>query len=263
MFEQHRFQLERRDPVVRGLEHVVGPTDIGDVAIGVDGSDVAGVILAVGAWLRRSARRRRGSRPSAAPAGRTGRCRSRLRLPPVRRSPRRSTRPVAGHRPAHRALLDRLTRRNCRRPRSSRSGRSRPGSSPPRPRRTCSMTSGLSGSPAPTTSRGGVAEPAQVGLDQHPPDRRRRAEGGDPVLGHHPHQRRCVEPCVVVEEDRRAGQPGREHVGPCVLGPARRGDVQVHVARAQADPVQRRQVPDRVARPGCARPVWAARWCRR
>ena len=50
-----------------------------------------------------------------------------------------------------------------------------------------------------------------------------------------------------MDEDAGAGVPRREEAAPRVLGPAWRRDVQVHVAGAQAEPVHRRQVADRVA----------------
>ena len=55
-----------------------------------------------------------------------------------------------------------------------------------------------------------------------------------------------VEPRVVVDEDRRLGDPGREEARPRVLGPAGRADRQVHVTGPRPDPVHRRQVPDGV-----------------
>ena len=50
--------------------------------------------------------------------------------------------------------------------------------------------------------------------------------------------------------DRRARVPGREHARPGVLRPAGRGDVEMHVARLQAEAVHGRQMPDRIARVG-------------
>ena len=86
----------------------------------------------------------------------------------------------------------------------------------------------------------------QVGLHEHPPHRRGRAERGHPGPLQHRQQLRGVEPGVGVDEHRRAGQPRCEHVAPGVLGPAGGGDVQVHVAGLQPHPVHGRQVPDRV-----------------
>ena len=82
----------------------------------------------------------------------------------------------------------------------------------PGPSRTCSITSGFSGSPAPTISRSGqpVAPRAQVLLDEHPPDRRRRAERGRPGRGHRLQQPGRVEAGLVDHEDRRLGVPRRE-----------------------------------------------------
>src|SRR5580704_17479483 len=42
VLDQHALQLERRDAVVRCLEDIVGPADVGDVAIGIRGGHVAG-----------------------------------------------------------------------------------------------------------------------------------------------------------------------------------------------------------------------------
>ena len=52
VLDQHRLQLERADPVVAGLEHVVGPSDEGQVAVRV-----------AGAPRPRCGRRRRRRRP--------------------------------------------------------------------------------------------------------------------------------------------------------------------------------------------------------
>ncbi len=83
-------------------------------------------------------------------------------------------------------------------------------------------------------------------LHQHAPDRGRRAEGLHAVRRHGLQRGLGVEAWLVVHEDGRAGIPGREEAGIGVLGPARGGDIQVHVPGLQADPVHRDQVPDRV-----------------
>ena len=114
-------------------------------------------------------------------------------------------------------------------------------------RRTCSMTSGFSGSPAPTHSRSvRTSALGQVGLHQHPPDRGRRAQRGHPAGRDRLEQHLGGEPLVAEDQRGGPGDPRREHVAPGVLGPAGRGDVQVHVAGLQADPVHRGQVPGRV-----------------
>ena len=46
VLDQHALELERRDAVVRRLEHVVGAADVGDVALGVAAGDVARVVVA-------------------------------------------------------------------------------------------------------------------------------------------------------------------------------------------------------------------------
>ena len=87
----------------------------------------------------------------------------------------------------------------------------------------------------------------QIGLDQHPPDRRRCAEGGHAVRLQDLQHLLGVEARVVVEEDGRARVPRGEDVAPRVLRPAGGGDVEVDVAGLEADPVHGRQVTDRVA----------------
>ena len=69
VLDEDRLQLERADLVVAGLEDVVGAADVGDVALAVDGRDVTGVVVPA-RLPRRCARRRPGSRSSAAAGGR-------------------------------------------------------------------------------------------------------------------------------------------------------------------------------------------------
>jgi hypothetical protein len=45
VLDQDRLELERGDPVVRGLEDVVGAADVGDVAVVVLAGHVAGVVV--------------------------------------------------------------------------------------------------------------------------------------------------------------------------------------------------------------------------
>ena len=47
MLDQHAFQLEGADAVVGSLEDIIGTADVGDVAIGVAGGDVAGMVPAL------------------------------------------------------------------------------------------------------------------------------------------------------------------------------------------------------------------------
>ena len=44
VFDQRAFQFERADAVAAGFEDVVGAADIGEIAIGVAGGDVAGAV---------------------------------------------------------------------------------------------------------------------------------------------------------------------------------------------------------------------------
>src|ERR1035437_2107640 len=53
VLDQHRLELERADPVVRGLEHVIGPSHIRDVAARIPGGDITGVIGTVSHRLGR------------------------------------------------------------------------------------------------------------------------------------------------------------------------------------------------------------------
>ena len=55
VLDQHALELERRDPVIRGLEDIVGAPDVGDVAIVVAGGDVARVVVTAGIGALRSA----------------------------------------------------------------------------------------------------------------------------------------------------------------------------------------------------------------
>ena len=66
----------------------------------------------------------------------------------------------------------------------------------PQALRTCSITSGLSGSPAATHSRSAGVRRGQVGLDEHAPHRRRRAERGHPAAAQYVEQRRGREALV-------------------------------------------------------------------
>ena len=56
-----------------------------------------------------------------------------------------------------------------------------------------------------------------------------------------------VEARLVDHEHGGAGIPGREEAAPGVLGPARRGDIQMDIARLQSEPVHRRQSADGIA----------------
>ena len=69
----------------------------------------------------------------------------------------------------------------------------------------------------------GEVVPGHVALDHEPEDGGRRAEGGDPVLAHLVHHLSGIEAIVIVDEDRRSGQPLAVDLAPGALGPSRIG----------------------------------------
>lgn len=88
---------------------------------------------------------------------------------------------------------------------------------------------------------------AEIGLNQHAPHRRWRAERVHLRPAQLLQQRRGVESAVVVDEYGRLGQPRREEAAPGMLGPAGCADGQVDIAGAHADPVHGGQMADRIA----------------
>src|SRR5262245_16286925 len=94
--------------------------------------------------------------------------------------------------------------------------------------RTRSITSGLSGSRELADAGLPVGK---VLLHEKAPDRWRRAERGHAGADDRVEERLRLETRLVDPEDRRGGIPRREERAPGVLRPARRGDVEVDVAR--------------------------------
>src|SRR6185437_14687771 len=84
-------------------------------------------------------------------------------------------------------------------------------------------------------------------LDEQPPHRGRRAERGDAAAADGGEQLLGLETRLVDDEDRRPRIPRREEATPGVLGPARRGDIEMHVAGLQPEPVHRRQRANGIA----------------
>ncbi len=245
MLQQGALQLERADLVVGGLEDVVGAPDVGEVPVGVAGGDVAGPVQPVRHGLG-------GARRVVPVAGHhPGRpytqVHAQLTLVGGLLAGDRVQQDdlVARRRPAHGAGLD------------GDAGE------------VADLEGGLGLAEAVANGDApgladllddlgierlaggdglarGPGQPGEVGLDQHPPHGGRCAEGGHAVPVHLGHQAFGVEAGVVVDEDGRAGVPGGEEVGPGVLGPAGRRDVEVHVAGAQSQPVHGGEVPDGV-----------------
>ncbi len=243
VLDQHALELEGRDAVVGRLEHVVGAADVDEGALGVPRRHVAGAV-GDGAERREAAvillvalhqpRRRRveqdrdlalrhllvlGVEQADAVARRGMAHAARRHLLPgeVADLQRRLGLAIAlahGHAPDALHVLDHLRVQRL-------AGRAELAQL--------------------------AAEGRHVLLHQHAPDRGWRAEGLHAMRRDRLQRGLRIEARLVVDEDRGAGIPGREEAGIGVLRPARRGDVQVHVARPQAEPVHRRQVADRIA----------------
>ena len=125
MLDQHAFELERADAVVGRLEHVVGAADEGEIAVVVDEHHVAAaIVIAVGARQLAVV-----ALIALHQAGRTVGAEHQRHLALFRRMPVGilDDDAIARQRPAHRADLDLLPRRDCRQAPWSRSGRNRRG----------------------------------------------------------------------------------------------------------------------------------------
>src|SRR5258708_27702354 len=68
-------------------------------------------------------------------------------------------------------------------------------------------------------------------LDEQPPHRRRRAKSSYAAAADGRQKSLGIEPRLVDHEHGGAGIPGREKTAPGMLGPARRGNVQMDIAR--------------------------------
>ena len=246
MLDQHAFQLEGADAVVGRLEHVVGAAHVGDVAVGVARGDVARVVRGVA--------HRFGGALGAVDvavhqAQRPGRERQ-ADLALVAGLPVHVHQHhlVAGQGPAHRSGLDRLARRVAHLRR--RLGLAVAVAQVQAPGRAHAVDDLGVERLAGADHLAQLQPPAvggQVFLDQHAPHGGRCAQRRDAVRGQHLQQRLRLEALVVGDEDAGARVPRREEAAPRVLGPARRGDVQVHVAGLQPQPVHGGQMPDRIA----------------
>src|SRR5205085_10089081 len=80
-------------------------------------------------------------------------------------------------------------------------------------------------------------ESRELFLDEQPPHRRRRAQRGDAAAADGGKQTLGVEARLIDHEHGCAGVPWREETAPGVLGPARRGNVEMNVAGLKPEPV--------------------------
>ena len=244
VLDEDALELERADLVVGGLEDVVGATDVGEIAVLVARGDVTGVEVAARGCLGVALRIGEVSGHQV----RRVLCQihADLALVGLLSGDRVDEHDrAAGKRPAHRAVFDRLTggvRDHC-----GHLGLTVPVADGEPP---VGAHLGDDLGVERFARRDGLAQPAgtggEVGLDQHPPDSGRCAERGDPLGADGLQHPIGVEPRVVVHEDRRLCDPGREEAAPRVLGPSGRADRQMNIARTQTQPVHRREVTDRV-----------------
>ncbi|MNP10596.1 hypothetical protein D3C76_1027520 [compost metagenome] len=220
MLDQRAFQLKGADAVVGGLEHVVGATDKGDVALGVDLRGVAGAVVAVahhfGGFFRavliaqHQAKwthvQRQGDFALIAgyPVG-------------VEHG-----HPVARQRTAHGAGFEHLAggvadQGGGFRLAEAVSQRQVPGM---QDLLDDLRVEWLTGAHQFAQAQARLVT-GQVLLDQHAPHGRRGAQAGDAVALQGAEQGRGTEARDIVDEDAGAGVPGGEEAAPGVLGPAR------------------------------------------
>ena len=79
----------------------------------------------------------------------------------------------------------------------------------------------------------------QILLDQKSPHCGRRAERRNAMPGDDAERVLGIEAGAGMDENRGRRVPGREETAPGMLGPARRADVEVNVARTKAEPARR------------------------
>src|SRR6266536_2359067 len=245
VLDERALQLERADAVVGALEDVVPAPDVGDVPLVVPRGDVAGPVVAA---ARRVLRQRRvveiaGHEPHGA---RLERERD-LALGGLLAARVEERDPEAGHGAAHRAGLHLLSGRVADLAGGLRLAIAVADRDPPRLLHAVDHlgVERLAGAERLSQLhlvRGEVLE------DEEAPHGGRRAPRRDLVAGEHLERAPRAEAGVVVHEHGRAGVERRVEVRPGVLPPPRRADVHVHVALADAEPVHRGEVADRIAR---------------
>ena len=244
VFDEHTLELERGEPVVAGLEHVIGASDVGDEAVLITFGHVTGVVDAAfeslgGLLLIAPVAARQAQRPGIEAEADL----SLIALFPGGRVDEDDV--VSGQHLAHRAVLELLIGGIA--DLQGRLGLPVAVADEHAPIVLHPVddlrVEGLTGTEG---DRRRVLQVTEIRLDEHPPHGRRGAEArhADPVHGLH--QRIRVEACVVVEEHAGLGDPRGEDVRPCVLRPARRGDVEMDVSGLQAHPVHRREMSNGV-----------------
>ena len=244
VLDQHALQLEGADAVVGGLEDIVGPAHVGDVALLIDAGHVAGAVVAP-LHGRRRALRVVGIAHHQAGRARLAQGQGHLPLACRLVLGVEHHHPVAGQGAPHGARLERLARGVADLGGGLGLAEAVPDGEAPGPAHLLDHL-GVEGLAGGHRLAQGDPMGGEVLLDQQPPHRGRRAEGGDRVVRQHLQQGGGVEARIVVEEDAGAGVPGGEEAAPGVLGPARRTDIEVAIPLLQADPVEGGEVAHRV-----------------
>ncbi|MNV46891.1 hypothetical protein D3C71_1387380 [compost metagenome] len=239
VLDQRAFQLEGADAVVGSLEHVVGAADEGDVALFVDLRGVAGAVVAVahhfgGLFRAVLVAQHQAERAHIQRQGHFAFVtRHAIRV--------EHGHPVARQRTAHGPRLEPLARRVADQGGGFRLAETVAQQQAPGMQDLLDdlRVERLTGAHQFAQAQACLVA-GQVFLDQHAPHGRRRAQAGDAVAFQHAEQGLRAEACGVVDKDAGTGIPWCEEATPGVLGPARGRNVQVQVARLQADPVHGR-----------------------
>ena len=249
MLDQGAFELEWADPVIGRFENVVGAADIGQVAVFIDGGDIAGMINIISSPCRWIAililialtliALHQSGRP---------RPQSKTDFPLLdERTVRTAERDaIARQRPAHRAGLYFLAR--CIADQGCRLGLSvtvadsdAPGTLDPLDHLRIKRFAGAD-------QFSNVDRPGgQIFLNQYPPHCRWRAKCCDATAHNRIEKAARAKAPLIENKHRGLGVPWREETAPCMFSPARRRDIEMQIARTKPEPVHCRQMPDGVA----------------
>ena len=255
MLDQHAFKLKRRNPVIGGFEHIIRPPDIGQIAILIPIGDITGAI-------NRLARRQDGAIIGLIAHHQPGRrgvegdadlpFLSRLVIGVEQHNP------IARQGLAHGAFLQSHPRRIadlCRGFRLAEevADRQTPG--------IAHLFDDLWVQRFPGTRyfAQGCAEGFHVFLDKHAPDGGRGAECRHTIGGNRFQHTARIEARLVGDEDRGPRIPGRKKAGPGMLGPAGRGNIQMQIARLQAEGEHRGKMPHRIGLIAMQHQLWLGR----